>query len=65
MMLVVWIVLVLVMGLVPRLVVQWFVEVYSLVLGVQQVVLQAACFALLVVLEVILGSLWLVCLRQV
>ena len=52
MMLVVWIVLVLVMGLVPRLVVQWFVEVYSLVLGVQQVVLQAACFALLVVLEV-------------
>ena len=58
--------LVLVQVLVPLLVVQWFVEVCSLVLGVQrQGVKLEVDFALLVVSEVILGSLSLVCLLQV
>ena len=52
--------------LVPRLVVNWFVEVCSLVLGVQQQGVKLEVdFALLVVSEVILGSLSLVCLLQV
>ena len=66
MMLFLSIVLVLVVALVPRLVVQWFDEVYSLVLGVQQQeVLQEACFALSVVLGEIQASLSLLCLLQV
>ena len=51
--------------LVPRLVVHWFVEVCSIVLGVQQLgVWLEVDFALLVVSEVILGSLSLVYLIQ-